>query len=124
MHRLLTRKEFVHHGCVQQFYTIKIKSFKASAYFATIIYILFFCSLDCCKKILNVKIPQMEFLQKAQDFTLHDYGRSPPTVRNLQLLLRAHLVITGGWYKMTVRQHQPLTTSEYARLLCDPEISN
>lgn len=66
----------------------------------------------------------MEFLQKAQDCTLHDYGHSPPTVQNLQLLLRDHLVITGGWYKMTVRQHQPLTATEYARLLCDPETSN
>lgn len=77
MHRLLTCKEFVHHSRVQQFYTIKIKSFKASAYFATIIYIHFFCSLDCFKKILNVKIPQMAFLQIAQDCTLRDYAILP-----------------------------------------------
>lgn len=38
----------------------------------------------------------MEFLQKAQDCTLHDYGHSPPTVQNLQLLLRAHLVNYWG----------------------------
>lgn len=68
MHRLLTCKEFVHNSCVQQFYTIKIKSLKVSAYFATRIHItfFFFCSLHCFKKILNVKPLRWRFCRKPQ----------------------------------------------------------
>lgn len=71
MHRLLTWKEFVHHSCVQQFYTIKTKPSKAFAYFATRIHVsFFFCSLDCFKKILNVKILRWNFCRKLQSASL------------------------------------------------------
>lgn len=71
MHRLLTWKEFVHHSCVQQFYTIKTKPSEAFAYFATRIHVHFFCSLDCLKKNIKCKNSQMEFLQKTPQCIFH-----------------------------------------------------